>query len=149
MRKLAALLALTVATSAFGAQEYPDNDTPGQSIGTIVVDCINSAGKAQPESSGACAPRVAGGANNFATSQATAATTASTPLAAARAGRVAVTITNLGTVDIWLGATTGVTTTTGTLLPGTKGASVTIPTNAAVYGVVATGTQAVSVMETY
>jgi len=43
----------------------------------------------------------------------------------------------------------GVTTGTGQLLPGVKGASLTIPTTAAIYGVVATGTQTVCALETF
>lgn len=89
----------------------------------------------------------AGSNGSVATAQVSVASTA-TLVAAARAGRGAVIVTNLGAVAVYLGAA-GVTTTTGTLLPGVVGASVTIPTSAAVYGVDATGTQAVSVAEVY
>lgn len=75
-------------------------------------------------------------------------TTSSTQVVAARATRKAVRITNLGTTDVFIGVT-GVTTTTGDLLVGTKGASVTIFTSAAVFAVVGTGTQSVSFMEEY
>lgn len=87
------------------------------------------------------------GSGSIATSQASVASTA-TLVAAARAGRNAVTVENLGTVAVYIGGA-GVTTSTGFLLPGVVGASVTIPTSAAVYGVDATGTQAVAVLETY
>lgn len=72
----------------------------------------------------------------------------STLVAAARLGRNAVTVQNLGTTAVYLGPS-GVTTATGLLLPGSVGASVTIPTSAAVYGVAATGTQSVAVLETF
>jgi hypothetical protein len=87
------------------------------------------------------------GSGNFAPAQATVSTTA-TQIVAARSGRNAVTIINGGTVDVFIGGS-GVTTTTGALLAGTKGASLTIPTGAAVYGIVATGTEPVSAFETY
>lgn len=60
----------------------------------------------------------------------------------------AVTIENLGTVDIWIGGS-NVTTSTGHLLPGVRGAAMTVPGDAAIYGVVASGTANVSFMETY
>lgn len=66
-----------------------------------------------------------------------------TLIVAARTSGGAVTIINGGTVDVFLGGAT-VTTTTGVLLPGTKGASVTLPTQAAIYGIVGTGTEPVS-----
>lgn len=88
-------------------------------------------------------------ADGLATNQVTVATTVGgTQIIPARIGRSAVTITNFGTTDVYLG-NSGVTTTTGSLLVGTKGASVTIPTSAAIFGIVATGTQAVSYTETF
>jgi hypothetical protein len=87
------------------------------------------------------------GAASIATSRSTAGAT-STQLVAARTGRGAVTFQNLGTVDVYLGPA-GVTAATGFLLPGVIGASVTIPTSAAVFGVASTGTQDVAVLETY
>ena len=90
---------------------------------------------------------VSKGGANIAASQTAPGTTA-TIAVAARAGRLSVTLTNLGTVDTFCGPT-GVTTTTGTLLVGTKGASITIPTAAAVYCVVGTGTGSVSALEAY
>jgi hypothetical protein len=87
------------------------------------------------------------GAGGFATNQVTVAGTV-TLIAAARPGRHAVTIINEGTTDVRLGRA-DVTTGTGALLTGTKGASVTIPTQDAVYGIVAVGSQVVSVAESY
>lgn len=87
------------------------------------------------------------GASTLATTQVTVNSTA-TQIVAARTGRDAVIIVNLGTTDVYIGVS-GVTTSTGLLLLGTKGAAVSIPTTAAVYGIVGAGTQAVSVMEVY
>lgn len=71
-----------------------------------------------------------------------------TVIVASRTGRKGVIITNLGTTDVWLG-NTGVTTANGTLLLGTKGSAMFIPTTAAIYGIVGSGTQAVSYLEVY
>jgi hypothetical protein len=90
---------------------------------------------------------VSKGSGTIATAQVSVATS-STQVVAARAGRGSVKITNLGTTDVFVGVT-GVTTTTGDLLPGTKGASITIPTNAAVFAVASGAAQTVSVMEVY
>lgn len=92
------------------------------------------------------------GAANFTPAQVSVGATA-TVIAAARTGaagtgRVSITITNTTTTAIYLGGS-GVTTSTGTMLPGVVGASVTINTTAAVYGIVATGTATVTEFETY
>lgn len=90
---------------------------------------------------------VSGAGAGLASGQVTAGTTA-TQIVAKRDGRLSVKITNLGTVDAFCGPS-GVTTTTGDLLVGTKGAAVTIPTTGAVFCVVGTGTQALSFMEVF
>lgn len=54
-------------------------------------------------------------------------------------------ITNHGTTAVYYGAA-GVTTLTGALLPGVVGASITIPTLAAIYGITAAGNAVVSRM---
>jgi len=90
---------------------------------------------------------VSKGSSTLTTAQISVATT-STQVVAARANRGSVKITNLGTTDVFIG-NTGVTTTTGDLLPGTKGASITVPTNAAVFAVASGAAQTVSVMEVY
>ena len=89
---------------------------------------------------------VAKGSAAMATNQVSVATT-STLIVAARTGRSSVTITNLGATDIFIG-NTGVGLTTGTLLVGTKGAAITIPTSAAIYGI-ASVAQSVSFIENY
>jgi hypothetical protein len=85
------------------------------------------------------------GATTWAVTQVTIGTTA-TSLLAARAGRFGVLITNLGTTAVFLGIA-GVTTVNGALLPGVVGASKTIPVTGAVFGIVASGSQIVSVEE--
>lgn len=86
---------------------------------------------------------MAGGYN---TGQETVATTA-TVIAPARPGRKTITIANSGTTDVYIGGA-AVTTSTGFLLTGTKGAGFTVDTEAAVYGIVGSGTQVVSFLET-
>jgi hypothetical protein len=75
-------------------------------------------------------------------------TNANTLIVASRSTRSGVLITNLGTTDVYIG-NTGVTTSTGTLLLGTKGTALFIPTTAAIYGIVASGTQSVCYLEVY
>lgn len=72
---------------------------------------------------------------------------ASTQIVPARSGRLAVTITMVGAGDIFVGVT-GVTAANGALLLGVKGSSITIPTQAAVFGIGAVAQQ-VSVLETF
>jgi len=74
------------------------------------------------------------------------ATTAAGLIVAARAGRSSVMIVNEGATDVRLGPS-GVTAATGALLAGGKGNSVSIEGAAAVYGIVAAGTQVVSYLE--
>jgi hypothetical protein len=94
------------------------------------------------------------GAANFVPNQATLTTTAAALIVAARTGaqgtgRVSVTIVSGSTTAIALGGS-GVTFTTGVVLPGTVGASITIPTTAAIYGSLsAAGSALVSYYETY
>lgn len=91
-------------------------------------------------------PTATYGAASLATSQVTVGTSA-TQIVAARSGRMAVTITMVGAGDVFVGVT-GVTVANGALLLGTKGSSITIPTQAAVFGIGAVA-QAVSVLETF
>jgi hypothetical protein len=62
------------------------------------------------------------------------------------AGRESVTIQNTGTTAVYLG-NSSVTANTGILLPGVVGASVTLNTTDAIFGIAATGTQTVGVVE--
>lgn len=71
-----------------------------------------------------------------------------TLIVAARAGRKEVMIVNNGTIAVNLGGS-GVTASAGLLLAGNLGEGVTITGGAAVYGIVASGTETVSYLEVY
>lgn len=86
------------------------------------------------------------GSASIATSQVSVGTSA-TQIVPAGSGRLAVTITMVGAGDVFVGAT-GVTVANGSLLLGTKGSSITIPTQGAVFGIGAVA-QTVSVLETF
>ena len=87
------------------------------------------------------------GEPSLATAQVSVTTTAAT-LVAARAGRRSLLIVNHGTTDVYLGPAT-VTTASGLLLPGVKGASVSIPTTGLIQAIVGAGTQTVSYIEVF
>lgn len=91
-------------------------------------------------------PTASYGAASIATNQVTVGTS-STQIVPARAGRMAVTITMVGAGDLFVGVS-GVTIANGALLLGTKGSSITIPTQGAVFGIGAVA-QAVSFLETF
>lgn len=89
------------------------------------------------------------GNTNIATNQVAVDTTSGgTQIVGARATRNAVTIVNGGTITVFIGPS-GVTAADGLPLLGVPGASVTIPTAAAIYGITSAGTQTVSELETY
>lgn len=71
-----------------------------------------------------------------------------TQIAAARATRNAITIEQLGTNPVYVGAA-GVSAADGFLLPGIIGANITIPTTGAVFGIATGVAQLVSVLETF
>jgi hypothetical protein len=71
-----------------------------------------------------------------------------TPIVAARMGRKSLTLINLGATDVFVGASS-VATATGVLLIGAKGGGLVIDGGAAVYGIVASGTQTIAYMEAY
>lgn len=74
---------------------------------------------------------------------------AAVQIVAARSGRRSVTITNVtGSQPVYLGAS-GVTTATGFFLAGTVGASVTLPSTAAVFATAPTTAQTLSFIENY
>ncbi len=97
---------------------------------------------------GANSPPV--GSGSLAASQASIGTSATSIVAArtgaAGTGRIAATLYNSGSATVYVGAS-GVTTSTGMPLPA--GASITLNTTAAIYGVAASGTQTIGVTETY
>jgi hypothetical protein len=122
--------------------------TSGKLVTGVVNMCVNGSNIAVPcGSSSSPVLTSTSGSANIATGQVTVGTTA-TQIVPARSGRISVKTTDLGTTDLFCGAA-GVTTATGDLLAGVKGGSITVPTGAAFYCVVATGTQAVSFMESY
>jgi hypothetical protein len=88
----------------------------------------------------------------FATTQVSVTSSATSILSArtgvSGTGRVSATITNTTTTAVYIGGS-GVTTATGTLLPGIVGASITINTTAAIYGIVASTSATVTVIESY
>jgi len=88
------------------------------------------------------------GTRSLASSQVSVTNTA-TQAAQARAGRNALTIQNHGATAMYCGPTNAVTTTTGFRLPGVDGASITLPTTAAVWCITAAGSQTVSVIEAF
>lgn len=85
---------------------------------------------------------------NLATAQVSVGATA-TLIVAARAGRKEVTIVNHGTTALYLGSSSGVTTSTGQLLAGVAGEGITYSGGAAIYGITASGSQTVSAAEVY
>ena len=91
------------------------------------------------------------GSGSFATSQASIGTSASLIVTARTGGpgtgRIAVTLYNTGTQTVYCGPTSGVTSSTG--MPLAAAAAVTIDTTAAIYGISASGTQTIGVMETF
>lgn len=93
------------------------------------------------------------GSSNLAMGQAATSVspTTSAQIVAARAGRQSVTITNnTGTQDVFLTAASVITgATTGFMLAGIKGASVTLPTSAAVFATSPTAAQTLSYVENY
>lgn len=85
--------------------------------------------------------------SNIATGQVSVGTSA-TLIVAARSGRKNVIIVQGGTTNVYLGGST-VTTATGGELVGIEGTGFQIDGAAAVYGVVGSGTQTVSYVETF
>jgi hypothetical protein len=61
--------------------------------------------------------------------------------------RKALKVTNLGTVDVFIGFSPSVGVISGDLLVGVKGSFIVIPTKLDVYAIVASGTGSVSFME--
>src|SRR5215831_15030513 len=64
-------------------------------------------------------------------------------------GRVGIIITNTGATDVYLGADSTVTTSTGDLLMGAKGSYVSIPSLQAVWAITGGASQVVTYMEVY
>ena len=69
-----------------------------------------------------------------------------TLLSAQGTAKVSVLIENHGTTEVFVGGLS-VTSSTGFKIPGVAGATLTLDTSGAVYGITASGSQTVSVME--
>ena len=76
-----------------------------------------------------------------------AATVGGTQLVGANNNRSGVLIINHGTTVVYLGES-GVTTSTGIFLAGSAGASIAFATTSPIYGITASGSQTVSILET-
>lgn len=63
--------------------------------------------------------------------------------------RVGIMVINHGTTDVFIGKSSAVTVNNGALLPGVKGAAMTIPTTSDIWGIVAVGSQLVSFIEVF
>jgi hypothetical protein len=122
--------------------------TPTFNIGTAPTLAVNWSGQSVAISNFPTTHLLGSGA--LATAQASIGVTASQIVAARTGGvgtgRIAVTLYNFGSATIYFG-NTGVTATTGMPLP--VGASVTLNTTAALYGIAASGTQTIGVTETF
>lgn len=90
-------------------------------------------------------PQAQAGGTELSTSQVSVTSTAVLLAAANKGNRQHITIVNDGTTDVWIGNSSSVTTTTGVLLAGIKGQTLTLYTSDAVYGIVASTAQTVSV----
>jgi len=121
----------------------------------VKVMNANANGAAAPASASPVTPSnqpVGGG--TIVTNQVSVGTTVGgTQIIAARTGvagtgRISATVCNTSTTDVWVGAS-GLTTATGQLLDGIKGACITLNTTAAIFGIVGSGTETVSFSETF
>ena len=88
------------------------------------------------------------GAPNAASGQVSVSNSA-TAIVSSRGTRRGVLIINQGGSDVYLGFTNGVTTSTGILLTGIKGTSIALPVTMGVWGIVSSGSQAISYVEVY
>lgn len=89
------------------------------------------------------------GATNLATGQVSIDTTSGgVEIVASRATRRSITIVNHGTTDVFLGTGT-VASNDGILLPGIKGAAITMNVIESINGIVSSGSQTISYVEEY
>jgi hypothetical protein len=155
---------LPLPTGAATAANQPTNATPGSTTsaqtGTLGMMAVVSTapsftgGQTQPlncDLVGALRVNVGAAAlpspQNLATGQVSVGTTA-TLIVAQRSGRYGVTLINKGSTEVDIGGSS-VTTSTGSPLPAVQWASKTILTTAAIYGIVASGTQTVAFEELF
>jgi hypothetical protein len=121
----------------------------GGASGTVTVSTSSPGGAAANPSYLANNPV---GTTNFSPNQVSC-TSSATSIAAARVGnpgtgRIAILVEQLGTVNVYLGGS-GVTTSTGFLLPGVVGATVTLPITAALYCITSGTSQSIAFTELY
>jgi hypothetical protein len=113
---------------AAGSSQYPTMDTTGDA-------CTNGGS--------------GGGAGSTWTSAQVSVGATAMSIVGARTGRLLIVVVNTSTTAVYLGPTSGVTTSTGTFLPGVVGASITLPYTGALYGITASGSATVSETELY
>jgi hypothetical protein len=104
---------------------------------------------AQPAPGGAPAQQVvipAAPAGIPAYNQITIATTA-TLIRSTNANRSAIVVVNHGSTNVFIGFNSAVTTSTGIMLVGIPGSSLTFQTRSDIYGIAASGTQAIGFYE--
>ena len=137
--RLALLLALAPMMAAAQTVVTPGNKT--YTVKPLDTTSIPLVATVPFDGSGAAST------NNIATAQTTVGSSA-TLVAAARAGRKSIIVTNFGSVDVFCGPS-GVTTATGDLIVGVRGAGKVYDGGAAVFCIVASGTQTISVVEAF
>jgi hypothetical protein len=141
---LASLPALPAGSNAIGSVSV--SALPGLAAGANLIGAVNlDIGGATISQSNPVPTTET--YSSIATGQVTVASTA-TQIVAARAGRKEVTIVNNATTVVYLGGSS-VTSTTGLMLAGATGEGITISGGAAIYGIVATGSESVSFLEVY
>lgn len=115
--------------------------------GTEIIQSAISSTSGNPVSPANPLPLVEQYPSNIVTGQVTVGTTA-TLICAARPGRSSITMVQEGATDVRIGDGT-VTLTTGCVLMGTPYTAFSIGGGAAIYGIVESGTQVVSYVESY
>lgn len=139
---------LPLPAGASTAAKQPALGTAGTASADVLsVQGIASMTPLKVDPSAVTSPVLVASPGNMATGQVSVGNTP-TLIAASRAGRLGITIENLGVVDIFIG-NSGVSITTGMLLSGVKGAAMSLLFNGAIYGIVSAGTQSVSVLEVF
>lgn len=114
----------------------------------VVLPCTKSGTSCIPATTSSPLTTGSVGAPNMAVSQVNVGVSA-TQVVAARSTRQSVTITNTNTVAVYCGPTNAVTTSNGFWIPGVIGQTQVFSTTGAVWCVTGSGTELVSVAETY
>jgi len=114
----------------------------------VVLPCTKSGTSCIPATTSSPLTTGSVGAPNMAVAQVNVGVSA-TQVVAARSTRQSVTITNTNTVAVYCGPTSAVTTSNGFWIPGVTGQTQVFTTTGAVWCVTGSGTELVSVAETY